>query len=152
MVNHEKHIRECIDLAIEAAKKGNHPFGAVLVHNGEIIMRAENTVNTDHNSTRHAELNLVVKSQNELPANIIAESTLYTSTAPCLICTGTIWSAGITRIVYCVSYQGFARWLKSDFRYLPCEDIYRLLDTPAEIYGPILEPEGLKAYEYWRKG
>jgi tRNA(Arg) A34 adenosine deaminase TadA len=32
----------------------NHPFGAVLVHEGRVIVEAENTVNSDQDITAHA--------------------------------------------------------------------------------------------------
>ena len=40
---HEKYMKRCYELAISAGKKGHDSFGAVLVHNGEILEEAENT-------------------------------------------------------------------------------------------------------------
>lgn len=40
----EPFIRQCYDLAIAAGKRGNHTFGALLVHQGQVILTAENTV------------------------------------------------------------------------------------------------------------
>jgi tRNA(Arg) A34 adenosine deaminase TadA len=42
-------------------KKKAHTRGAVLVYNDEIIAEAENSIHTDMDFTRHAELNLVVE-------------------------------------------------------------------------------------------
>jgi tRNA(Arg) A34 adenosine deaminase TadA len=149
VTKHEKYIRKCLDLAISAGKKGNHTFGAVLVHNDEIIMSAENTVNSDDDSTRHAELNLVVKSRREFPEKVLRQSTIYTSTAPCLMCTATIWSAGISRIVYSVSYETFAEQIATAYKYIPCDEVFERLGTAAEITGPILEEEGIKVFQFW---
>lgn len=146
MRQHEAFIRQCHSLAISAGKKGNHTFGAVLVHNGKVIMTAENTVNSDDDNTRHAELNLVVKSQRAFGPEVLKESTLYTSTAPCLMCTATIWSAGIFRIIYSVSYQAFAKLASPGYRYIPCEEVYERLGTEADIIGPVLEEEGLEVF------
>jgi tRNA(Arg) A34 adenosine deaminase TadA len=151
MKEHEPFIRQCIDLAISAAKKGNHPFGALLVHDGEVILTAENTVNTDKDTTRHAELNLVVKSQRAFPEEVLRDSTLYTSTAPCLLCTAAIWSAGINRIVYCVSYETFATFASDRYRYIPFSEVFERLGTAVEAIGPVLEEEGLQVYQYWPK-
>jgi tRNA(Arg) A34 adenosine deaminase TadA len=150
VTKHEEYIRKCLDLAISAGKNGNHTFGAVLVHNGKIVKSAENTVNSDDDSTRHAELNLVVKSQREFSLEVLSQSTLYTSTAPCLMCTAAIWSAGISRIVYSVSYATFAKQIAVAYKYIPCEEVYERLGTKAEIIGPILEEEGLKVFQYWQ--
>jgi tRNA(Arg) A34 adenosine deaminase TadA len=152
MAQHEQFIRQCHSLAISAGKKGNHTFGAALVHDGRIIMTAENTVNSDDDSTRHAELNLVVKSQRAFEPEVLAESTLYTSTAPCLMCTATIWSAGISRIVYSVSYEAFARLVAPTYRYIPCGEVFERLGTAADIIGPVLEKEGLEVFKFWPQG
>ncbi|HEX2621338.1 MAG TPA: hypothetical protein VHL11_14365, partial [Phototrophicaceae bacterium] len=56
---HEPLIRECYRLAAQAVEHGNHPFGALLVLDGEIVLTSENTVNTANDPTGHAELNLV---------------------------------------------------------------------------------------------
>lgn len=39
----ERFIRRCYELAVSAGKKGFDTFGAVLVHNGQILEEAENT-------------------------------------------------------------------------------------------------------------
>ena len=149
MNRHEPYIRQSIELAISAARKGNHPFGALLVHEEEVIMTAENTVMADNDSTRHAELNLVVKSERAFPPGVLGECTLYTSTAPCLMCTAVIWDAGITRIVYSVSYESLARLISGNYNYISLDKIYRQLKTDVEFIGPVLEMEGLEAYKHW---
>jgi len=42
-MDYEKYMRRAYELAIGAGKKGHDTFGAVLVHNGEILEEAENT-------------------------------------------------------------------------------------------------------------
>jgi tRNA(Arg) A34 adenosine deaminase TadA len=150
MTNHEPFIRQALDLAISAGKKGNHTFGALLVYQGQVILTAENTVRTDRDSTRHAELNLVVKGERTLSTEVLQQSTLYTSTAPCLICTSVIWSAGISRLVYSVSYEAFTRLIAEEYKYIPCDEIYRRLGTTLDLAGPILEEEGLQVFRYWQ--
>ena len=149
MIRREEFIRICHQLAIEAGENGDHPFGAILVADDEILMKAKNTVNSDKDSTRHAELNLVVASQRALPMDLIKRSTLYASTAPCLMCTAAMWSAGIRRIVYSVTYEAFARKVPGRDRYIKCGEVYRQLGTEAEVTEGVLEEEGLRVYEHW---
>ena len=52
---HNFFIREAINLAKKAVKSGNHPFGALLVLDNEIILTAENKVVTENDCTKHAE-------------------------------------------------------------------------------------------------
>jgi tRNA(Arg) A34 adenosine deaminase TadA len=146
---HDIYMRRTFDLAVSAAVKGNHPFGAILVHSGEVILTAVNTVNTDRDQTRHAELNLVAEARRTIPRDVLEESTIYASTAPCAMCTYAIWEAGIRRIVYGVTYQTFAKLITGGSPYIPCEEIYKRLDTPAEITGGVLEEEGIRVYRHW---
>jgi len=77
--DHEQFIRQAFDLAISAGKKGNHPFGAVLVHQGKAILTAENTVNTDNDFSHHAEANLLARANREFSREVLRQSTIYTS-------------------------------------------------------------------------
>jgi len=149
MKQHERYIQRANTLALQAAKKGNHPFGAVLVHDDGIIAEAENTVNTDRDPTRHAEINLVVKAHRTFPPEILRKSTLYSSTAPCLMCASAIWRTGIRKVVYGVTYETFSNFVPEEFKYVSIEDAFRLLDTPLNAIGGVLEEECLKVYEHW---
>jgi tRNA(Arg) A34 adenosine deaminase TadA len=142
-------MRRAFDLASASISKGNHPFGAVLVHAGEIIIEAENTVQTSNDQTRHAELNLVAEGRRKHPRDFLAESTLYASTAPCPMCAYAIWEAGITRVVYGVRYETFAKAITGGAPYIRIEEVYKLLKTPAKILGGVLEEEGVRIYGYW---
>ena len=59
MYEHEMFIKQVYQLAREAVAQGNHPFGALLVRDGVVILTAVNSIHTDHDVTRHAELNLI---------------------------------------------------------------------------------------------
>jgi tRNA(Arg) A34 adenosine deaminase TadA len=149
MSQHDSFIRRCYELAVSAAAKGNHPFGAVLVHRGRVIAEAENTVATDRDPTRHAELSLVVAAQREYPLTVLQEATLYSSTAPCAMCAAAMWSGGIRRVVYGVTYETFAGMIPGKHSYIPVEEVYRLLGTPLEAVGAVLEEEGVRVYDHW---
>ena len=93
---HETFIRQAIEIAASARKKGNHPFGALLADDrGRLMITAENTVMTRHDPTRHAELNLVQLACESFPPEALSKATLYTSTEPCVMCCGAIHWAGI---------------------------------------------------------
>ena len=82
-------IRTAISLAASAREHGNHPFGALLAdENGNILLTAENTVNTASDATGHAETNLVRLASQKFPPEVLAKTTLYTSTEPCPMCSG----------------------------------------------------------------
>src|SRR5262245_61391759 len=84
---HQKLIRQAIELAASARKNGNHPFGALLAdENGRVMLTAENTTQTRHDATRHAELNLVQLASEKFSSTELSKATLYTSTEPCVMC------------------------------------------------------------------
>lgn len=145
----EKFMRAAIELAIASGKKGNNTFGAVLVHNGEIVARAENTEITG-SGYGHAEFNLVMESVRQFPEEMLRAATLYTSTAPCRRCSFAILSAGIKELVFGVSYDGFARLIPARYKTLTVHEIIdRLGLQDLEIRGPLLEEEAMRAFEYW---
>jgi len=148
-LEHEQFIRNAIELAITSGKKGNDSFGAVLVHNGIIIATAENTVKTGE-GYGHAEYNLAIQSAKQFPDRILRECTLYTSTAPCPRCTFSILAIGIKRIVISVSYQRFALLIPKKFETTTINEIVNRLGLKdVEIVCPILEEEGMRAFEHW---
>ena len=145
----ERFIREAVELAIAAGKKGNNSFGAVLVHAGEVIARAENTEVTG-TSYGHAEYNLVMESVRQFPDEVLRASTLYTSTAPCRRCSFAILAAGIKEVAFSVSYEGFARLIPAEVEMLTIQEIVDKLGLEElQIRGPFLEDEGMRAFEYW---
>ena len=103
MENHEAFLREAIALSKSAMENGDEPFGSVLVRDGEVILRAENSVFTGHDMTNHAEMNLVKLAAKHYDTAYLADCTLYTSTEPCAMCSGAIYWSGIGRMVFACS-------------------------------------------------
>lgn len=97
-MKHQDYLDQCIELAQSAVRAGNHPFGALLVKDGEIIATSENSVKSDNDVTAHAELALVRKAQKLIGKEELAKCVLYTSTEPCAMCAGSIYWAGIREV------------------------------------------------------
>src|SRR5260370_25871813 len=140
---HEKFIRQAIELAASARKNGNHPFGALLVdENGRVMITAENTTLTEHDATRHAELNLVQLASEAFSSAALSKATLYTSTEPCLMCCGAIHWARIPSVVFGCSAKMLGRIVKSDDFLFPCRESFRRTKQPGVVVvGPLLEAE-----------
>lgn len=146
---HEPFIRQAIELAITAGKNGNHTFGAALVHEGQVIATAENTAITG-TGYGHAEYNLAIKAASEFPESVLTNCTLYSSCTPCARCTFSMLAVGIPRIVYSVGRAAFDSLLPEPYVTLDVEDIIRRLELDhVEVIGPVLEDEGLLAFQYW---
>ena len=105
--DHTTHLRVAIAVAQRARSKGNHPFGAILVdETGQVLLEAENTVNTEHDCTGHAETNLVRLASRRYERDVLERCTLYTSTEPCAMCSGAIHWSGIGRVVFALGEEG----------------------------------------------
>ncbi len=149
MEHHSKFIRRCYELAQQAVNNGNHPFGALLVHQGEIILEAENTVHTEKDPTGHAELNLVRQAGKQFSPQVLREITLYTSTEPCMMCSGAIYWAGIGYVVYGCAETTLAKYAGSDFL-APCRETFAKGNRVVHVEGPYLEDEGSPLHaKFW---
>ncbi|MBE2222678.1 MAG: nucleoside deaminase, partial [Anaerolineae bacterium] len=147
--SHEPFILQCYDLARQAIANGDHPFGALLVCAGEVVLTAVNTVHSNRDVTQHAELNLVSQAGRLLGYAALAESTLYTSTEPCAMCTGAIFWAGIPTIVYGCSATSLGQIAGGMF-VVPSRQLLAKATRPTHIIGPVLEAEGIAIHQtYW---
>src|SRR5215211_3574465 len=131
-------IRRTYELALSSVEHGNHPFGALLVHQGKIILEVENTAVRTGDPTQHAELNLVKEALRRFDPLIIRASTLYTSTEPCAMCCGAIYWAGVPVVVY-----GCGGEVLSGSLEVPCRDVFSKGTRPTAVTGPVLQEEGV---------
>ena len=101
-----KHLRRCVELAAEAAERGDDPFGSVLVSgNGGVLAERSNTIVTASDVTAHPELHLALWTSVRLSSAQRRNATMYTSGEHCPMCAAAhIW-VGIGRLVYVLSAQ-----------------------------------------------
>ena len=151
MIKHEEYIKRTYQLAKSAQEKGNHPFGALLVIDNRVVSTAENSVITDNDITRHAELNLVSKATQELDPESLSQAILYTSTEPCAMCTGAIFWAGISNIVYGCSSFLLGEIAGGTF-VVPCRELLKYGKRQISVVGPILEDQGADIHRNFWKG
>ncbi|HEM8137629.1 TPA: nucleoside deaminase [Providencia rettgeri] len=95
-------------VATDAAKKGNEPFGAILVKSNQIVMIGENHIHTESDPTYHAEIGLIRKFCSEHKITDLSEYTLYTSCEPCCMCSGAMVWSQLGRMVYSLSHDELA--------------------------------------------
>ena len=98
----EAYLERAVALAWDARKRGDEPFGAVLVAPDGTVAEALNSTVSRSDPTGHAETNLVRLAGGWDPA-ALRGSTLYTSTEPCAMCAGAIYWSGIGRMVFAFS-------------------------------------------------
>ena len=148
---HDNFARQAIALAAKARGNGNHPFGALLVLDGQVILTATNSVMTDRDPTAHAETNLVANAIRDRSPDQIGRAVLYTSCEPCAMCVGKIYWAGIRSVVYALSAQDLAVLAGPDFL-VPCRELFRRAIEAVAVIGPMLSDEARAVHVgFWTK-
>jgi tRNA(Arg) A34 adenosine deaminase TadA len=142
-------LRRAIAISQRARDHGNHPFGALLVDaNQQVILEAENTVVTEQDCTGHAETNLMRLASRQIPPDVLASCTLYSSAEPCVMCAGAIHWGNVRRLVYGVGAASFDTIVgptASQLR-MPCREVFARSSQPIEVIGPALEDEALAVH------
>jgi tRNA(adenine34) deaminase len=103
-MNHEEFMK----VALSEAKKGDMPYGAVLVKDDKIIMKGHNTTQTDCDVSAHAELNVLrnfTKQTKTYSLDALEGCKLYTTCEPCPMCASACIWAGVSEIIFGVSSQ-----------------------------------------------
>ena len=153
----DKLLRRSFEVARNATKNGNHPFGAVLVDaDGTVLLDGENSFNPHRDGTAHAERLVCTEASKTLSPDVIARSTLYSSAEPCAMCAGAIYWVGIGRLVYGL---GEARLKAITGNHpenptldLPCRTVFAAGQKQIEVIGPLLEDEAAAVHEdFWAR-
>lgn len=96
----EVFMREAITLANEAARCGEVPVGAVVVCRGEIVGRGYNQPIGISDPTAHAEVMALRDAGRRLGNYRLPGCELYVTLEPCVMCSGAIFHARISRVVF----------------------------------------------------
>lgn len=146
----DKFIKRAFKLALLGAKKGQSPFGAIIVKDGKIIAEAHNEVWKDTDITAHAEIVAIRKACKKLKTIDLSGCHIFSSCEPCPMCFSAIHWAKIDVVVY-ANTIGDA--MEYGFNEMPISNRtlknYGRLKTL--IIGNFYRGEGLKVFEYWRK-
>lgn len=76
------------------------PVGAVLVKKGRVIARGYNQVEMLKDATAHAEMLCLTAGEVALENWRLAETTLYCTLEPCMMCAGAFFLTRIAKLVY----------------------------------------------------
>ena len=95
----ESYMRLALEEARLAFDAGEVPVGAVVVCGNEVISRAHNLVETQHDATAHAELHCLREAMAKR-GNRLSDCTLFVTLEPCAMCAGACVNAKLGRIVF----------------------------------------------------
>lgn len=101
ITHNDAHWMQCaLALAEKAAKQGEVPVGALIVHNNTILAQAWNQPIALSDPTAHAEI-LALRQASALLNNYrLLDTTLYVTLEPCPMCAGAMLHARIKRLVF----------------------------------------------------
>ncbi len=132
-------------LALEEAKKGDAPYGAVIVKNQEVVAVAHNTVKRDSDPSAHAEINAIRRLTAQLKSTSLEGYTIYTTGEPCPMCaTACVWT-GISEIVYGASIHDLISVNQSQID-ISCEQVIAKSFRNIKVTRGILKHECLELF------
>jgi tRNA(Arg) A34 adenosine deaminase TadA len=138
-------LRRTLGIARQARRNGKHPFGALLAGpDGAVLMEQENSFDFE-GRVGHAETILARRAAQTFTAEALQATTLYSSAEPCAMCAGTVYWAGIGRVVYALSEHKLKDLigphpdnLTLD---LPCRAVFAAGQRQVEVVGPLAEDD-----------
>ena len=91
-------MQAAIDEARDGLAEGGIPIGSVIVHRGRIIGRGRNRRIQSGSAILHGEMDAFDNAGRQ-PAEVFADSVIYTTLSPCSMCSGAILLYGIPRVI-----------------------------------------------------
>ena len=105
------HLRRCIELARQATRSGNEPFGSVLVGADGRVRFEDHNRTAGGDQTRHPEFEIARWAAENLGPDERAGATVYTSGEHCAMCSAAHAWVGLGRIVFAASGAQYADWM-----------------------------------------
>ena len=142
--NDHEPMRLAIEASRQAVAEGNMPFGATLAAPDDTVLHvSRNNQVTSGDCMGHAETVLVREASAALGADALRGATVYASGEPCAMCSGAMFWAGITRVVFAASQDEIGAVLGGPI--LPIHTAQTLAGcTPAVVVdGPLLGAQAL---------
>ncbi|RCJ14709.1 tRNA-specific adenosine deaminase [Nostoc sp. ATCC 43529] len=133
-------------LALAEAKKGDAPYGAVIVKDNEVIAVSHNTVKRDNDPSAHAEINAIRSLTAKLKNPSLEGYSIYTTGEPCPMCAAAcVWS-GLSEIVYGASIQDLILANQSQIN-ISCEEVIAQSFRSIKVTKGVLKDECLQLFK-----
>ena len=153
----ERLLRQAFAVAKRARDAGDHPFGSILADkDGNVLREQGNGYSAEgFDRTAHAEKLLATWAAKNMSLEELQSTTLYTSAEPCAMCSGSIYWAGIGRVVFGQTEHDLkiqtGAHEENPTLDLPCRIIFEAGQRPTEVVGPLLSEESAQLQaDYWK--
>lgn len=132
-------------MALDEARRGDFPFGAVIVRDGSVIARGRNLGRTTHDPTAHGEMVAIRRCLADHGDAALRGSTLYTSGEPCAMCMGAILWCHLGRLVFAASVAQLATKI-DQIMISSAEIAAKASFAPISITGGVLADEAMALF------
>jgi tRNA(Arg) A34 adenosine deaminase TadA len=133
-------------LALEEAKQGDSPYGAVIVKDNEVVAKGYNTVKRDCDPSAHAEMNVIRSLTAKLKNPSLEGYTIYATGEPCPMCASVCVWAGISEIIIGASIQDLISANQSQIN-LACEEVISKSFRKIGVTKGVLREECVKLFQ-----
>jgi tRNA(adenine34) deaminase len=129
-------------IAIEEERLADFPFGAVIVRDGQVIVRGRNVGRSTGDPTAHAEMVAIRSGLASHGREALVGSTMYATGEPCAMCMGAILWCRFGRLVFAASVEQLA--MRMDQIMISSAELARFAPyAPISITGGVLAEEAL---------
>ncbi|MCH8494214.1 MAG: tRNA adenosine(34) deaminase TadA [Balneolales bacterium] len=97
---HQKYMSLALLEAEKALRNREVPIGAVVIHQGAVVGRGHNMVETLNDPTAHAEMIAITAACETLQTKYLHNCTLYVTLEPCPMCAGALVWSKIPTVVF----------------------------------------------------
>jgi len=132
-------------IAIAEARRGDLPFGAVIVRNQSELVRAHNVGRKTDDPTAHAEMTAIRHALSAHGSEALRGSTIYASGEPCAMCMGAILWCGLGRVVFAASVLQLSQKL-GQIMISSAEIVAKAPFATVSITGGVLADEALALF------
>lgn len=119
----ETYLRTAIELSRSVLEKGETPFGAILILDGEVVSEGTSSVIELTDPTAHAEVMAIRNAAQKLKRHLLPGSVLYSSSEPCPMCLTACYWAQVSQVVFGATSHDVATYGFEDLQ------LYRELAT-----------------------
>jgi tRNA(adenine34) deaminase len=140
----EQHMRIALEEARASLREGNQGFGAVIVHDSQVIATAHDMEETQSDPTAHAEM-AAIRRASVLLGKDLSSCTLVSTHEPCPLCATAIVWARIAHVGFGFGIddaieQGLTRMA------IPCEKIFDKANARVAVERGVLKDECATLY------
>lgn len=148
MPSDKEFMERAIQKTREGIAAGQTPFGAVIVHRGNVVAAAHNTVWKTTDPTAHGEVNAIREAALKLKTIDLSGCVMYTTCEPCPMCLTAIHWSKIERVVYGATIADAEKAGFSELT-IPAVEMVKQGGSPLKVESGLLREACAALFDEW---